>query len=86
MERIAQYLIQVVSYFTNNWIALAVLVVVIIIAAIKKPKELFKVFALMVLMVGVLYVMMYLEKSTFSGVSSREIFRRRKESAVIIFH
>jgi len=72
MERIAQYLIQVVSYFTNNWIALAVLVVVIIIAAIKKPKELFKVFALMVLMVGVLYVMMYLEKSTFSGVSSKE--------------
>lgn len=72
MERIAQYLIQVVSYFTSNWIALAVLVVVIIIAAIKKPKELFKVFALMVLMVGVLYVMMYLEKSTFSGVSSKE--------------
>jgi len=72
MERIAQYLIQVVSYFTNNWIALAVLVVVIIIAAIKKPKELFKVFALMVLMVGVLYIMMYLEKTTFSGVSSKE--------------
>lgn len=72
MENIAQYLFQIVSYFSNNLIALAILAVVVIIAAVKKPKELFKVVALLVLMVGVLYVLIYLEKSTFSGVSSKE--------------
>ena len=72
METIAQYLFQIVSFFSNNLIALAILVVVVIIAAVKKPKELFKVTALLVLMVGVLYVLIYLEKSTFSGVSSKE--------------
>ncbi len=72
MENIAQYLFQIVSYFSNNLIALAILVVVVIIAAVKKPKELFKVAALLVLMLGVLYVLIYLEKSTFSGVSSKE--------------
>ena len=71
MESIAQYLLKVVDFFAGNPIALAILAVVVIVAAIKKPKELFKVVALIVLMVGVLYVMMYLEKSTFSGVSSK---------------
>jgi hypothetical protein len=72
MERIAHYLFQLVDYFTSNTIALVILVVVIVIAAVKKPKELFKVAALLVLLTGVLYVMIYLEKSTFSGVSSKE--------------
>jgi apolipoprotein N-acyltransferase len=72
MENIAQYLFQIVAYFSNNLIALAILVIVVIIAAVKKPKELFKVVALLVLMLGVLYVLIYLEKSTFSGVSSKE--------------
>ena len=72
MENIAQYLFQIVSYLSNNLIALAILVVVVIIAAVKKPKELFKVAALLVFMLGVLYVLIYLEKSTFSGVSSKE--------------
>ncbi len=72
MERIAHYLLQVVDYFTSNTIALVILVVIIVIAALKKPKELFKVTALLVLLTGVLYVMIYLEKSTFSGVSSKE--------------
>lgn len=71
MERIAQYLFQIVDYFVGNPIALAILAVVVTLAAVKKPKELFKVVALLVLMVGVLYVMIYLEKSTFSGVSSK---------------
>ena len=71
MERIAQYLFTVVDFFSGNPIALAILAVVVAVAAIKKPNELFKVVALLVLMVGVLYVMMYLEKSTFSGVSSK---------------
>jgi apolipoprotein N-acyltransferase len=72
MENIAQYLFQIVAYFSNNLIALAILVIFVIIAAVKKPKELFKVVALLVLMLGVLYVLIYLEKSTFSGVSSKE--------------
>ncbi len=71
MERIANYLFELVGFFTGNPVALAILAVVVTVAAIKKPKELFKVAALVVLMVGVLYVMMYLEKSTFSGVSSK---------------
>lgn len=71
MERIANYLFELVDFFTGNPVALAILAVVVTVAAIKKPKELFKVAALVVLMVGVLYVMMYLEKSTFSGVSSK---------------
>lgn len=72
MEAIAQYLFDIVSFFTNNLIALGILAVIVIIAAVKKPKELFKIVALLGLMVGVLYVMIYLEKSTFSGVSSKE--------------
>lgn len=72
METIAQYLFDIVFYFTNNLIALGILAVVIIIAAVKKPKELFKFVLFLMLMLGVLYVMIYLEKSTFSGVSSKE--------------
>ena len=71
MESIAHYLLTVVDYFAGNPIALAILAVVVIVAAIKKPQELFRVAALLALMVGVLYVMIYLEKSTFSGVSSK---------------
>lgn len=72
MDQIAGFLLQIVTYFSGNWIALAVLALVVIIAAVKKPKLLFQVAALLVLMVGVLYVLIYLEKSTFSGVSSKE--------------
>jgi len=72
MESIAQYLFQVVSFFSHNLIALGVLVIVVIIAAVKKPKMLFQIIVLLVLMIGVLYVLIYLEKSTFSGVSSKE--------------
>ena len=72
METIANYLLQLFSFFTGNLIALAILVIVIGIAAIKKPVELFKVVCLIVFFIGVLYTMIYLEKSTFSGVSSKE--------------
>jgi hypothetical protein len=72
MDQIAEFLLQIVTYFSGNRIALAVLALVVIIAAVKKPKLLFQVAALLVLMVGVLYVLIYLEKSTFSGVSSKE--------------
>lgn len=70
MQNIEQYLLKILTFFTTNWIAAAVLALVIIIAAVKKPKELFKVTALVALLVGVLYVMIYLEQSMFSGVSS----------------
>lgn len=70
MQTIEQYLIKLVTYFTTNWIAAAILALVLIIAAIKKPKELFKTVALIAFALGVFYVMMYLEKSMFSGVSS----------------
>lgn len=72
MQAIEQYLIKIFTYFTTNWISAAVLAVIIIIAAVKKPKELFKVTAFIVLVIGVFYVLMYLEQSMFSGVSSSE--------------
>ena len=70
MQAIADYLIKIFHFFTSNWIAAGVLALVIVLAAIKKPKELFKVTALIVLILGVFYTMMFLERSMFSGVSS----------------
>lgn len=72
MQAIEQYLINIFIFFTTNYIAAGVLALVIIVAAVKKPRELFKVTAFMVLIVGVLYIMIYLEQSMFSGVSSGE--------------
>ena len=62
MQAVEQYLLKIFTYFTTNWIAAAILALVIVIAAIKKPKELFKVVAFMVLVIGVLYIMIFLEK------------------------
>ena len=70
MQAIEQLLLKIFTFFTTNYIAAGILVLIIVIAAVKKPKELFKVSALIVLFVGVLYIMIYLEKSMFSGVSS----------------
>ena len=70
MQAIEQYLVKIFTFFTTNWIAAAILAVIIIAAAVKKPKELFKVAALITLLVGVFYVMMFLEQSMVSGVSS----------------
>jgi len=70
MQAIEQFLIRIFTYFTTNWIAAAILTVIVIIFAVKKPKELFKVTAFIVLIIGVFYIMMYLEQSMFSGVSS----------------
>ena len=72
MQAVDQYLIKIFTFFTTNYIAAGVLALIIIMAAIKKPKELFKVTALITLFVGVLYIMIYLEQSMFSGVSSGE--------------
>ena len=72
MQAIEQILFRIFTFFTTNYIAAGILVLVIIIAAVKKPKELFKVSALIVLFVSVLYIMIYLEKSMFSGVSSKQ--------------
>jgi energy-coupling factor transporter transmembrane protein EcfT len=72
MEAIQNFLLQIFTFFTTNWIAAAVLAIVVIIAAIKKPSELFKVILLLIVLLGVFYIMTYLEKSTFSGVSSKE--------------
>lgn len=72
MEVIEQYLNQIFAYFFNNWIAAAILAAVVLLAAWKKPKQLFGVVALTALLVATLYLMIYLEKSMFSGVSNRE--------------
>lgn len=72
MEAIERFLLQIVYFFMNNWIAAAILAVVLILAVIKKPKELFKMTAFLVLVLGVFYIMGYLEKSMFSGVSSKQ--------------
>jgi hypothetical protein len=70
MQAVEQFLTEIFMFFTTNYIAAGILVLVIIIAAVKKPKELFKVSALIVLFVGLLYFMIFLEKSMFSGVTS----------------
>lgn len=72
MQVIEQYLVKIFTFFTTNWIAAVILVLIIIVAAVKKPKELFKVTALIALILGVFYVMIYLEQSMFSGVSSSQ--------------
>ena len=81
MQAIANYLIQIFHFFTSNWIAAGVLALVIIAAAIKKPKELFKVTALITLLLGVFYTMMFLEQSMFSGVSSGQKVYDEQERA-----
>ena len=70
MQAIEQFLVRIFTFFTTNYIAAAILVLIVVVAAVKKPRELFKVTALIALFVGVLYIMIYLEKSMFSGVSS----------------
>ena len=70
MHAVEQYLIKIFTFFTTNYIAAGVLALIVIVATIKKPKELFKVTALITLLIGVLYIMIYLEQSMFSGVSS----------------
>lgn len=72
MQEIEQLLMEIVSLFKTNWWAVVILGLVVVLAAIKKPKELFKVSALIAFLVGVLYFMMYLEQSTISGVSSKQ--------------
>ncbi|MBE0583933.1 MAG: hypothetical protein IH612_09210 [Desulfofustis sp.] len=72
MQAIENYLLQIVSFFTGNWIAAVLLAVVIVLMYLKKPKFLFQLVGLIVLAVAVLYLMIFLEKSMFSGVSSKE--------------
>ncbi|PIE64660.1 MAG: hypothetical protein CSA26_07175 [Desulfobacterales bacterium] len=72
MELLERYLIQLLSFFTYNWIALAILITVMTVFAIKKTKEFFKMVALVALLVGVFYTMLFLEKSMFSGVTSKK--------------
>jgi len=72
MQSIEQFLLNLVYFFTNNWIASVILAVVIIIMAIKKPSMLYKTVGAIVFAVAVLYMMIFLEKSMFSGASSKE--------------
>jgi len=72
MQAIEAYLIQIVSFFTGNWIAALILAAVIVLLYLKKPKLLFQLVGLIVLAVALLYIMLFLEKSMFSGVSSKE--------------
>ena len=72
MQAIESYLLQIVSFFTGNWVAALILAAVIVLLYLKKPKLLFQLVGLIVLAVAVLYIMIFLEKSMFSGVSSKE--------------
>lgn len=72
MQAIEAYLLQIVSFFTGNWIAALILAAVIVLLYLKKPKLLFQLVGLIVLAVALLYIMLFLEKSMFSGVSSKE--------------
>ena len=72
MQAIEDFLSNIPYFFINNWIASGVLVLVIIIMALKKPEVLFKVVGGIVLVVVVVYIMIFLEKSMFTGVSSKE--------------
>jgi type IV secretory pathway VirB2 component (pilin) len=72
MQAIESYLLQIVSFFTGNWIAALILAAVIVLLYLKKPKLLFQLVGLIVLAVALLYIMIFLEKSLFSGVTSKE--------------
>lgn len=72
MQAIENFLSNIPYFFINNWIASAVLALVIIFMALKKPEVLFKVIGGIVLVVVVVYIMIFLEKSMFTGVSSKE--------------
>ena len=72
MQAIENYLLQIVSYFTGNWIAALILAGFIVLLYLKKPKLLFQLVGLMLLAVALLYIMLFLEKSMVVGVSSKE--------------
>jgi hypothetical protein len=72
MQAIENYLLQIVSFFMGNWVAALILAAVIVLLYLKKPKLLFQLVGLIILGVAVLYIMIFLEKSMFSGVSSKE--------------
>lgn len=72
MQAIENYLLQIVSFFTGNWVAALILAAVIVLLYLKKPKLLFQLVGLIVLGVALLYILIFLEKSMFSGVSSKE--------------
>ncbi len=72
MQTIENYLLQIVSFFTGNWIAALILAGFIAVLYLKKPKLLFQLVGLLVLAVALLYIMLFLEKSMFVGVSSKE--------------
>ncbi len=72
MQAIENYLLQIVSFFTGNWIAALILAGSIAVLYLKKPKLLFQLVGLLVLALALLYIMIFLEKSMFVGVSSKE--------------
>ncbi len=72
MQAIENYLLQIVSFFMGNWVAALILAAVIVLLYLKKPKLLFQLVGLIVLGVALLYILIFLEKSMFSGVSSKE--------------
>ena len=72
MQAIENYLLQIVSFFTGNWIAALIMAAFIVLLYLKKPKLLFQLVGLLLLAVALLYIMLFLEKSMFSGVSSKE--------------
>ena len=71
MQIIEEYLLNIVYFFSDNWIASGLLAMVVIVMAIKKTQLLLKVAGAIVLAVAVLYIMIFLEQSMFSGVSSK---------------
>ena len=72
MQAIENYLLQIVSFFTGNWIAALIMAAFIVLLYLKKPKLLFQLVGLLLLAVALLYIMLFLEKSMFSGASSKE--------------
>ncbi|MCB2214765.1 hypothetical protein [Desulfofustis glycolicus] len=72
MQAIENYLLQIVSFFIGNWVAALILAAAIVLLYLKKPRLLFQLVGLIVLAVALLYIMIFLEKSMFSGVSSKE--------------
>jgi hypothetical protein len=68
VQAIENYLLQIVSFFTGNWIAALILAGSIAVLYLKKPKLLFQLVGLLVLALALLYIMIFLEKSMFVGV------------------
>lgn len=72
MQVVLDHLNNIFMFFIHNWIAGVVLVVVAVILAYKKTDVLIKIVVGIIAVYAVVYILVFLENSTLSGMSSKE--------------